>query len=395
MQISCSTLNVPVQYQSGKKEMLEICLAMQTAMQDLNTKTEVVLQACRAGGWLAYRPDWLGKLVRADTQEWAKQHLMTSGRIAATQLVDRLAWLDESGKPKMFDRTDYSEQQYCHNPGTEPDESDCELEDMQSVLTEQEKQDARVVQTHPKYLPDSDLMKQVQALSQHQKILAAQAKMAARTAGMTPDQKAKHQRASDRGTNRKRQKALRRNLAPQFRASLAGSSFQNRLASLTPTVVGKGQKKAGGKTAKNKKKAARKANKKKKASAAKKHHKLFKKLAARAKQAKWQRLNPEAASLLGNPDGPMKGKDVRLIAPGLSEFHRNSPARAISHFTCSNTVAVQNHGGTVSTYPASHLYILTGSEKLPMIEKAYLRILRQQVKRDALTAAGGQLKMEK
>ena len=342
-----------------------------------------------------YRPDWVGNLGKAGLQDWAKPHLMTSGRIDASQLVDRLTWLDQSGKPTRPDQTDYSEKQYCHNPGTEPDETDCQLEDMEYVLTEQEKKEAIAVQAHPKFQPDSTIMEQVVALTQHQKIVAAQAKMAAQTAGMTPDQKAKHQRASDRGTNRKRQKALRRNLAPQFRASLAGSSFQNRLASLTPTVVGKGQKKAGGKTAKNKKKAARKANKKKKASAAKKQHKMFKKLAARAKQAKWQRLNPEAASLLGNPDGPMKGKDVRLIAPGLSEFHRNSPARVISHFTGSNTVAVQNHGGTVSTCPASHLYILTGSEKLPMIEKADLRILRQQVKRDALTAAGGQLKMEK
>ena len=217
---------------------------MQTAMQDLNTKTEVVLLACRAGGWLAYRPDWLGKLVPAGSQEWAKHHLLTSGRIAATQFVDRLTWLDQSGKPKMFDRTDYSEQQYCHNPGTEPDESDCELEDMQSVLTEQEKKDARVVQTHPKYLPDSDLLLQMTALSQHQKIAAAQNKLAKQTAGMTPDQKAQYQRGRDRGAGRKRQKALRRNMAPQFRASLAGCSFQKRLQQLIPTVVGKSQKAA-------------------------------------------------------------------------------------------------------------------------------------------------------
>ena len=91
----------------------------------------------------------------------------------------------------------------------------------------------------------------------------------------------------------------------------------------------------------------------------------------------------------------MKGKTVRLIAPGLTDFHRNSPAQCISHFTGSNTVAVRNHGGTVSTYPASHLYILTGSEVLPMLEKAELRKVRQKVKTDAMTSAGGQLKMEK
>ena len=122
--------------------------------------------------------------------------------------------------------------------------------------------------------------------------------------------------------------------------------------------------------------------------------KLMKKTAALAKQAKWQRLNPEAVSLLGNPDGPMKGKQVRLIGPGLSEFQRNSPATVLSHFTVTDTVTVKNHGGSVNTYPASHLYILTGTEKLPMQEKAELRKVRKTVKTDALTAAGGQLKKE-
>ena len=126
----------------------------------------------------------------------------------------------------------------------------------------------------------------------------------------------------------------------------------------------------------------------KKASTGKQARKLMKKAAALAKQAKWQRLNPEAASLLGNPDGPMKGKTVRLIAPGLSEFHRNSAAQVLSHFTVTDTVTTRNHGGTVSTYPAAHLYILTGREKHPMAEKADLRNLRQLLKAAALTSAG-------
>jgi hypothetical protein len=154
-------------------------------------------------------------------------------------------------------------------------------------------------------------------------------------------------------------------------------------------VKGKGQQ-SRRQDSQEQEKAARKAakNKKKTASAAKKQHKMFKKLADRAKQAKWQRLNPEAASLLGNPDGPMKGKTVRLIAPGLSEFHRNSAAQVLSHFTVTDTVTIRNHGGTVSTYPAAHLYILTGREKHPMAEKADLRNLRQLLKTAALTSAG-------
>ena len=220
--------------------------------------------------------------------------------------------------------------------------------------------------------------------------------MAAQTVGMTAQEKAAFQRSRDKKTGRQRQKAVRKNLGPIFIASLTGQSAQNRLQQLCPAVVGKGQK-AGGKTAQNRKNVARKTakNKKKKASATKKQHKMLKKLKKQHRMLKWQRLNPEAASMLGNPDGPMQGKQVRLIGPGLSEFQRNSPATVLSHFTVTDTVTVKNHGGSVNTYPASHLYILTGTEKLPMQEKAELRKVRKTVKTDALTAAGGQLKMEK
>ena len=241
------------------------------------------------------------------------------------------------------------------------------MEDWQSVLTEEEKKAALAVQTHPKFLPDEEIQKQVAALSQHKKIQAAQASMAALTSGMTPDEKAKYKRKRDRKTGRQRQKALRKNLAPIFKASLAGTggSAQKRLLELCPSVVGKGQK-TGSKTAKKKKAAKKAARKKKKAaSAAKTQHKFMKQQAARAKQAKWQRMNPEAASLLGNPDGPLKGKRVRLIDPGLTEFLRNSPAQVLSHFTVTDTVTIRNHGGSVSTYPSSSVYLLTGREKAP------------------------------
>ena len=82
------------------------------------------MQACRAGGWLAYRPDWYGNLVQASTQEWARPHLLTSGRISADQLSQRYSWLDESGKPTRTDQTDYSQEKYCHLPPAEPDEAD-------------------------------------------------------------------------------------------------------------------------------------------------------------------------------------------------------------------------------------------------------------------------------
>ena len=104
-------------------------------------------------------------------------------------------------------------------------------------------------------------------------------------------------------------------------------------------------------------------------------------------------MNPEAASLLGNLDGPLKGKRVRLIGPGLPDFSRSSPTTVTSHFTVTDTVTIRNHGGSVSTCSATHLYLITGREKPPMPDQADLRKLRQKVKSDALTSAGGQLKI--
>ena len=152
---------------------------------------------------------------------------------------------------------------------------------------------------------------------------------------MTPDEKEKYQRSRDRKTGRQRQKALRKNLAPVFKASLAatGGSAQKRLLELCPSVVGKGQK-TGNKTANKKKKAAKKAAMKKTASAAKKQHKFMKQQAARAKQAKWQRLNPEAASLLGNPDGPHEGEESQTHRPRTDIFPQEQPSYSDQPLHC-------------------------------------------------------------
>ena len=50
MRESCIQLGLPVSYESGKREMVQVAMAMQTAMMELNSQTGVVLQAARAGG---------------------------------------------------------------------------------------------------------------------------------------------------------------------------------------------------------------------------------------------------------------------------------------------------------------------------------------------------------
>ncbi len=68
-------------------------------MEDLNRRTEMVLQAARAGGWFAWRPDSAGKLERADKQLWAQVHPEAAGSVSAEQLRERYDWLDSTGKP--------------------------------------------------------------------------------------------------------------------------------------------------------------------------------------------------------------------------------------------------------------------------------------------------------
>ena len=101
MRLAALRLNQPVQYQSDKREILLVALAMQDAMLDLNRRTEVVLQAARACGWLAYRPDEAGRLLPADREPWAQVHSLVAGRITQEQLADRFIWLDEAGQPLL------------------------------------------------------------------------------------------------------------------------------------------------------------------------------------------------------------------------------------------------------------------------------------------------------
>ena len=72
-----------MEYKSTKKGVLQVAVCMDKAMSALSRQTEVVLQAARCGGWLAYRPGKTGALELADTQLWAKCHPQVGGRVTA------------------------------------------------------------------------------------------------------------------------------------------------------------------------------------------------------------------------------------------------------------------------------------------------------------------------
>ena len=104
MRLAAARAGQAPSYQSGAREILQVCNAMQTAMQDLAASRDMVLQACRSTGWLAYRPDETGQLQRADREPWAACLPLAGGRASQAQLANRFSWLDSQGRPTLPDR---------------------------------------------------------------------------------------------------------------------------------------------------------------------------------------------------------------------------------------------------------------------------------------------------
>ena len=265
MRLAALRLNKPVQYQSGKREILLVALAMHDAMVDLNRRTEVVLQAARACGWLAYRPDAEGRMLPADRETWAQVHSQVAGRITAEQLEPRFSWLDEAGKPVMPElnskawQNEAEELSKDEKPAQpEPAKDDVNLDtDLVYFDTEAEKQAALLALLHPSRRQDEGLEKQVAELEWYKKELAkrqqaeaAEKKRAEKQAAATPAAKAKSERRRKKTLTKQARKAdreLRSDLAAGFRAQLeeAGGSVEKRLAALIP--AGKSKAKAKGK----------------------------------------------------------------------------------------------------------------------------------------------------
>ena len=66
---------------------------MHNCWQKLNQDSEAVLAEGRACGWLHFRPDRAGLLVRADTQQWARRFTEGSSRMGPEFRENRQAWV--------------------------------------------------------------------------------------------------------------------------------------------------------------------------------------------------------------------------------------------------------------------------------------------------------------
>ena len=130
MRLQCLRHNKPITYQSGPFEILTVACAMHDRMVSLNDEKETVLQACRAGGWFAYRPGPDGNPTRCSEQDWAKPHSDCAGRLPQSLLDTRYTWLDDAGKPTLS----FSELPAWHKDGKvvpdKPAEADLQLDDL-------------------------------------------------------------------------------------------------------------------------------------------------------------------------------------------------------------------------------------------------------------------------
>ena len=418
MRLAALKLKKPVQYKSTAREILLVALAMNSGMVALNRKSATVLQACRAGGWLAYRPDSSGKLQKADTEVWAQVHPQAAGRVSAAQLANRYDWLDADGKPCMLPEEakawleEAKEKSAWHDPQAQPEEDCLDLEaEVAHLETDEDYQAALAASLHPAHRSDAALMQQVEQLGWYQEMLKQQEaeQQQSKTAeGATTASPGKKPSGAQRAKPKKKAaRVLRSALAAKFKDKMAeAGGADSRLALLKPQATSAKHKAAlTQKAGKSKKKAKKNAQKQKKLSLAVKNglvgkfrlaylaRKAAKKAARKAAKNDPANAAQAAAAqgVLGETGGPLTGQQVRLVACGLPDLIRNSIAKVTTHYL-TGLVVVELISGSARTFSELDLYPVTGKEKLPMPERLpALTQVEKKMQQAALAASGAQL----
>jgi len=375
MRLHCRQANKPVEFASGCREILMVATEMQRAMVDLNHKTDVMMAACRAGGWFAYLPDHSGALARADAQDWAKALPEAAGRVSSACLASRYNWLLD-GKPTLKQKADADKPELPdwhadHDmPPDAPGEDDVMI-DMplaDNYLTPDELEATRLLLLHPKVRDQDPLF------AEAGKLTMAKRSKADQDAEQTL--KAKHRTAKKRARSR---------LAKEWRVVVANiGGPRKRLSQMIPAVaLGKKQRKQQKKATKPAYKLAKKAQQQMKPTQMKKQ--ALKMFRARAAQA--VALQSPALPASG---GALEGKEVRLVEPGLPELLRNTTASVLKHFVDGRCL-VKCLSGTERVFAEADLYLLTGKEKLPLPSKAAdMRRVPGWLRERACTECGGQ-----
>ena len=405
MRLACRQLGQPVKYVSTKKELMQVSQAMHDRMVSLNNSDDTVLQACRAGGWFAYRPDETGALQRADRQEWAQAHPQAAGRVSVAQLADRFDWLDEQGKPQMQQADWAKKQEETSDLPVKPVFQAGEDLDLQAepaeLLTLADYELAVAALTHPQHRADNTLQQQVEGLGMYQ--AAMRKREQARSTPQKQDTPAAKRKAAEKKRDSKKKagkkkevRALRSELAARFREKLEqAGSVENRLELLTPRVKPKDKGGQTGRTAAQKAKAARKAAKKaaklKLGYLSKSKTWLAKQAAKKARQKLEAKAEAKGGLQLGEAGGSLTGKQVRCVDFSLTDLVRNSPGKVLDHYS-TGQVTVQTASGTVRSFRQEAVYELTGREKLPLPEKTpHCNKATDEQKTRACQAAGAQL----
>ena len=226
--LSSSFLFLPAS--STAREILLVALAMDQEMRELNTRSETVLQACRAGGWFAYRPDATGQLRRADAETWAQVHQQAAGRVSAEQLSNCSDWQNEAAADHI----------YNPDPQAQP-EADClDLEaEVAHLETDADIQAALAASLHPSDRSDALLEKQISELGFYKDQIKKQ-ESEKQTELSKSAKKARAHKADTKKKTKKKGIILRSALSAKFREKLAAAGgIEKRLEGLTPKASGK------------------------------------------------------------------------------------------------------------------------------------------------------------
>ncbi len=344
-------------FKVGPRELLQTAQVMHVRMVQLNQTNKTVLAESRACGWLHWRPDCKAKVLRrADEEHWGQQLTEGSSRMGPAFRVRRDQFIHDGLPAKQISKTELiGEPRELQISYFEPSVDDLELEGQPDILLPQEQAEMEAALLHPSIRT------------------AVQQELA--EIALVTSQKSAVQKKPATTTSSKMSRVEKGEL---WRQQLRYSTVSDRLGKLMPTT---GKKKDNKKIKKADQKAVAgkpswklSANRK----VAKRH---LKKLQAASKKAK----DPE-----GKPgvDHALKGKTVRVCAPGATLFWRNAVGTVQKVQGATATVLMQGTSSLSSDFPCSQLYLISGKEKLPMIAKLDYRTVLLLQKLIALPETG-------
>ena len=335
----------------GAREVCEAVDAMDSCWHRLNQESEVVLAEGRACGWLHFRPDREGLLVKAGTQQWAKRFTEGSSRMGPEFRKNRDSWVQE-GKVQPLKPEELEKAQ------DGPDAADQQGDYFKPVHAAGPVLEIETAQPAEDFLTPHQLFGLNCALL-HPSARTRQEEVEAQLVLVT-SQKPRSSKAVPQPKETREQKVAR------WQEALGSKSIAARLAALVP-VKGKRKKDQKKQLLKSVKKGIFKSvsDKLKAAKNAKKSAQKQEKHKAEQEKKKAEESASHAHELIG--------QRVRCIAPDATRFWKNQ-AVVVKSFNSKSQMLTVTHAdtGTARQLSPDHVAEIPAVQKAAMADKLNL-----------------------